>query len=461
MKTKVKVTRKEVREHLGQFHLAVELVKTIKHFFPDLVRLLKQTEDPRNQSYITYPNAVLLMTRILSSIFYISSMRKTSQEFNSDIVIQNIRELCGEKASMDEIPYWETINQYLEKLDPKELQGVICKLVYRLLRSRAFEAAKVRGKYWQVIIDGTQIYSSRRELDGKCLYRIHNKGTDKEYTEYYYYVLEAKVVLHPNILVSIMTEFVENTDGKEAEKQDCERKACYRLMDRLKKEFPRLPICLGADSLYACGPFFIKCKKKGWHYIIRFKEGSIPTVAEEYRNLKKAGGNSFTQQVCDGVCRYDFVTDIDYNGQKINIAECNEERKVEIKKGRGKGTAQMKKSVFFFLTDLPVRKKNVAGLTADGRRRWKIENKGFNEQKNHGYFLGHLFSRNYQAIKNHYFLIQIGHMISQVVEAWEKLWKKEMMSLSEKHKRIFESFKNISLSQYRQEIEKKFQIRLR
>ena len=83
MKTKVKVTRKEVREHLGQFHLAVELVKTIKHFFPDLVRLLKQTEDPRNQSYITYPNAVLLMTRILSSIFYISSMRKTSQEFNS------------------------------------------------------------------------------------------------------------------------------------------------------------------------------------------------------------------------------------------------------------------------------------------------------------------------------------------------------------------------------------------
>ena len=90
MKTKVKVTRKEVREHLGQFHLAVELVKTIKHFFPDLVRLLKQTEDPRNQSYITYPNAVLLMTHILSSIFYISSMRKTSQRFNSDIVIQNI-----------------------------------------------------------------------------------------------------------------------------------------------------------------------------------------------------------------------------------------------------------------------------------------------------------------------------------------------------------------------------------
>ncbi len=85
MKTKLKVTRKEKRRHLEQFHLAVELVKVINHFFPDLIHLLKQTQDPRNQGYITYPNVILLMTRILSSIFYISSMRKTSQKFNSDV----------------------------------------------------------------------------------------------------------------------------------------------------------------------------------------------------------------------------------------------------------------------------------------------------------------------------------------------------------------------------------------
>lgn len=41
MKIKVKVTRKEAREHLGQFHLAAELVKVIKHFFPDIITLLK------------------------------------------------------------------------------------------------------------------------------------------------------------------------------------------------------------------------------------------------------------------------------------------------------------------------------------------------------------------------------------------------------------------------------------
>lgn len=460
MKTKLKVTRKETRRHLEQFHLAVELVKVIKHFFPDLVRLLKQTKDPRNQGYITYPNVILLMTRILSSIFYISSMRKTSQEFNSGTVIQNIWELCGEKASVDEIPYWETVNKYLEKLDPEELQDIVCQLVYRLVRSRAFADARIRNKYWQVIVDGTQIHSSRRKLDEKSLYRVHNKGSDKEYTEYYYYILEAKIVLHPDIIVSIMTEFVENTDGEEAQKQDCERKACYRLMGRFKKEFPRLPVCFSADSLYACENFFIKCRGNGWRYILRYKEGSIPTVADEYGRLKKREKNCRKQELDDGFCWHDFVTDIDYKGHKINLIEYREERETQIKKGDRKGGTKNIKTGFLFLTDLCVNQKNVAALIESGRRRWKIENEGFNTQKQHGYFLGHLFSRDYQAIKNHYYLIQIGHMISQIIEAWEKLWKKAALDLAEKHRRIFESFQGIKLSEHRQETGKRFQIRL-
>lgn len=459
MNKKVKVTRKDKRKHLEQFHLAVELTKVIKHFFPGLINLLKQTKDPRNQSYITYPNVILLMTRILSSIFYISSMRKTSQKFNSDTVIQNIWELCGEKMPTDEIPYWETINKYLARLDPQELQSVIHELVRRLLRSRAFEGARIRRKYWQVIIDGTQIYSSRKELDEKSLYRVHNKGTETEYTEHYYYVLEAKLVLHPDIIVSIMTEFVENTDGKEAEKQDCERKACYRLMERLKNEFPHLPICLNADSLYACENFFLKCQDKGWRYILRFKNGSIPTIADEFEKLKKTEGNRREQKPNGGICWYDFVTGIDYNGYKINVAEYREERSVEIKRGPEKGGKRDEKAGFVFLTDLSISQKNVFALVEAGRRRWEIENEGFNIQKRHGYHLEHLFSRDYQAIKNHYFLIQIGHMISQVMEAWKKLWEKAGLDLSEKHARLLESFKSIRLSEYRCETKRKFQIR--
>lgn len=185
---------------------------------------------------------------------------------------------------MEELPYWETINRYLEKVDPEKLQDILNRLCSRLLCSRAFENMRIRGKYWQVIIDGTQLCSSRRELGGKSLHRTHNRGTEKEYQENYYYVLEAKLVLHSQILISIQTEFVDNEAGKEMEKQDCERKACWRLMEKLKKAFPRLPICLCGDSLYACEGFLRDAKKKTGDISCGIKRGAS-------RALEKNTGN--------------------------------------------------------------------------------------------------------------------------------------------------------------------------
>lgn len=218
-KKKEKITRKERKEHLDQWKLSCELTKIIWHFFPDLSGLLKHLPDHRHQSYIKYGTHVLLMTKILSSIFYISSMRKTSETFNCEHAVQNIGTLCGEDGLSD-APYWETINNYLKELEPERLQEVVGQLVRRLLRMRSFDDARIRGRYWQVILDGTQLLSSRNELPGHCLYRVHNRGKENEYKEYYYYVLEAKLVLGENVVISIMTEFVENMEG-EIEKQDC------------------------------------------------------------------------------------------------------------------------------------------------------------------------------------------------------------------------------------------------
>ena len=114
---------------------------------------------------------------------------------------------------------------------------------------------------------------------------------------------------------------------------------------------------------------------------------------------------------------------------------------------------------FYFLTDLPLTHKNAVQTVFYGRRRWAIENRGFNAQKNHGFFLEHLFSRNYQAMKNHYYLIQIAHMISQIMDAWKKLWKEIRQSGEQKHRRILESWKTHRLSEWMTRPSVAFQIR--
>ena len=445
MKRQRNHTRKETREHLNKSSLALELARVMKHFFPGLLPLLRRLPDPRHQSYITYPAPVLLITRILSSICYISSMRKTSEEFNCDPMIANIWSLCEEEPTVQELPYWETINRYLKRLKPEDLQKVQTQLVRHLLRSRAFEAARIRGKYWQVLIDGTQLYRSRNPLDEKSLYCIHQKGTEGEYRENYYYVLEAKLVLHPAIVVSLMTEFVENSDGSEAEKQDCERTACWRLMERLKKEFPRLPICVTADSLYACKGWFERCRENHWSYILRFKEGSIPSIGEEYQKLKGCQNNRRENKTDDWW--YDFVTEVDYEGCKMQVLEYRP-------KPKGKEAYP-----FVFLTDLPIRHENARETAELGRRRWKIENEGFHIQKQHGYYLEHPYSKNYQALKNHYYLIQISHMLAQVLETWKSLWNGIQQSMEQKHRRLLESLKFSRLRDYEEELQRRIQIR--
>ena len=60
-----------------------------------------------------------------------------------------------------------------------------------------------------------------------------------------------------------------------------------------------------------------------------------------------------------------------------------------------------------------------------GRKRWKIENEGFYNQKHRTFNISHLSSRNDTAMKNHYFFIQFAHTIRQLLEQCN-LFKKSL-----------------------------------
>ena len=76
------------------------------------------------------------------------------------------------------------------------------------------------------------------------------------------------------------------------------------------------------------------------------------------------------------------------------------------------------------MTNIYVRKNNILKIARGGRLRWKIENEGFNVQKNRGFNLEHPYSQDETAMKNLYLLLQIAHMISQLMEKGSLLKQK-------------------------------------
>lgn len=382
----------------------IECNKIQKRYCPDLFQDFGNTMDPRHLSYIVYSNCELLGTVFYKGIAGIESMRSMTYEFNQEIVVKNLFHFM-DREEKEYLPHSVTINEYFARLNPNELQKVQQKQVYGLIRKKVFYDARFQKK-WLVIVDGTQTYSGNRKLNDGCLERHYNKGTDEEKVNYHCDVLEAKIIFGENLIVSIASEFIEN-NGEDAErqknmseekrKQDCEIKAFKRLAKKIKEAFPRLPILLLADSLYASEPVMDICHENHWEYIIRYKTGSIPSITEEYEKIpeKEKSGHA------------EYVNEIDYNGKPVNMLRFWEEKIIK---------GEIVRTEFQWLTSIKITHKNAEKIAGTGRKRWKIENEGFNRQKNWQGDITHACSWDTNAMKNHYLMTQIADMVKQLYE---------------------------------------------
>lgn len=405
-----RATRREIKKTFQKDIL--EFLKIQKHYLPDFIKDLSEVNDPRHASYIDYGIEEILYTVIMKNVCAITSMQDMTDKFNTEECARNLCLILG-KDEKEYLPHYITINECLERLDPEELQRFRRKMIKKLLRKRSFENARFLDKYWLVIVDATQLFCFKEKNDEHCLRRTINKGTKDEKTYYYHNVLEAKIVLGENLVISIATEFIEN-ENEDVEKQDCERKAFKRLAQKIKRDYPRLPICILGDSLYACEPVFQICRENDWAYLLRFKDGSIRTLAEEYHAIIGMGENEgktveeekIYKRKAREYVKHDikWVSELFYEGHNLTIMEL----KIE-KDGKPEGSFQ-------WVTGLQIRGKTAWEFAQTGRKRWKIENEGFNIQKNHRYDIEHTNSLNYNAMKNHYLLTQISDIVLQLYE---------------------------------------------
>lgn len=197
-------------------------------------------EDPRNQNYIIYTQADLVYMAILKNICGQQSMREMEENFNNETCINTLHIMSGDKK-LDEMPHYDTLNFYLERLSPKCLSELRKKMVKSLIRGKQFNKNRLLGKYWRVILDGTGLFYFKEKHCENCLVTTKKTEDGKSIKLYYHKVVEAKIVLSDKIIISLGTEFIEN-ESEDVSKQDCEANAAKRLLRRIKKEYPRLMI---------------------------------------------------------------------------------------------------------------------------------------------------------------------------------------------------------------------------
>ena len=409
----------------------VEIMMLTHHFFKELPLWLNEMTDPRNPSYTTYSQADLVLMGVLKNMCAVKSMRSLEEEFNEDPCIDTLRILSGDHG-LSEMPHADTLNYYL-----KCLAGVRKKMIKSLIRKKSFYRSKLQEKYWRVIIDGTGLFYFREKHCGNCLVTTVTReidGKEVKVKRYYHKVLEAKLVLAPGIVISLDTEFIEN-ESEDVSKNDCEINAAKRLLERLHRDYPRLRVCLQGDALYAAETIMKICRGYGWKYILTQKATRQKALAESYEWIASGGGAETVKGIGKEAGNGEYINHVDETAGKeeeANICRYWYEAEED-----GKRVTHE----FQWLTNIELTKKNLKEMIEAGRGRWKIENEGFNNQKNGIYDIEHLNSRDSNAMKNHYLITQISDIVMQIYLSFSPLRKEISQTIKNTSSRLLESFR--------------------
>jgi hypothetical protein len=386
------------------------LIKTVRHFWPDLNSWFQALPDTRFQPMVEYDVRFLCWWGLLLFCLKLGSRRQLDFQLR-DLelcVLENVNRLAHTEQSS--LPVNQTVSHFLGHVGSPAFAHVRTACVRRLIRNKVLDSTRLEGCF-VVVVDGTGFLSFKEKHCDHCLVHEHETHTD-----YLHPVLEAKLVDPRGLALSVASEFIENPGQRtftdyEKVKQDCELKAFARLAQNLKAQFPQTRFCLGGDSLFACGPVFWICMDNHWSFVLTFKEGRTPALWKDFQGLLKLSPeNRLLVHLPDKTQQtYRWVNDLEHIDDQgrvhtVHALTCEES---------GPAGTQ----TFAWVTDIRITRKNVCALANQGgRARCNIENQGFNLQKNSGLNLEHAYSTDPDIMKSFYYLLQIAHLFLQMFE---------------------------------------------
>jgi hypothetical protein len=348
----------------------------------------------------------------------------------------NLRSVFGLKA----IPCDTQMRTILDEVDPDHLRPVYRDLFRQLQRGKVLEDYVFLQNCYLIALDGVEYFCSTKVHCDRCLTRQHHGET------YYYHQMLAAVLVHPDFpeVIPLAPEPILRPDGQD--KNDCERNAARRWLQRFRRDHPHLPVIITEDALSSNAPHIRDLKAARCHFLLGVKPGDHAYLFEQVAQRLEADQAEISGDVDvpPGTTRsYLFLKDLALNESnpdvRVHFLQCVE-------------TTGQETHVWTWVTDLNLTPRHFGRGARGGRTRWRIENETFNTLKNQGYHFEHNYGHGEKQLATVLaLLMMLAFLIDQIQQkcnplfrqAWEKKGAKS--ALWESVRQLFASFKVASM----------------
>lgn len=293
------------------------------------------------------------------------------------------------------------LRERLDELDPYFIRPAFKKIFSQLQRGKCLEGFEFLYGYYLLSLDGTGEFSSGEICCPQCCKKEHKDGS----VTYYHQMLGACLV-HPDQsnVIPLCPETIQNGDG--SSKNDCERNASKRFIEKFKKEHPHLKVVILGDGISSNAPYIRLLESHKLKYLLGAKPGDhqflFDTVdaSEETQYYEYRDERGFYHQ-------FRYLNDVPLNKSNPDVRV----NFLEYMQTDPKG----KETLFSWVTNIQITQKNVFTLMKGGRSRWKIENETFNTLKNLGYNFEHNYGHGKKYLSTIFCLLMLlSFLIDQV-----------------------------------------------
>ena len=292
---------------------------------------------------------------------------------------------------LQQIPSDPQIRNLLDPIDPAHLRAPFWEVFTRLGEGGYLEAHCGFAGNWLCALDGTQYFSSTKVHCPNCTVQIQGDVV------HYSHVAITPVLVAPGRekVITLEPEFITPQDGQE--KQDCERNAAKRWLERNAHRFAAWQVTLLGDDLYCNQPFCEMSLAHKFNFILVCKPESHETLYEEVALLTKISAVA-------------EVTDRHWNGREHELWRYRYVNQVPLRRGQDALPVNWCELTILqaatgellyrnaFATNHWITEQTVRPIVASGRARWKIENENNNVLKNNGYHLEHNYGHGQQHL---------------------------------------------------------------